>query len=234
MDIRTLVAREADEADFTRLFGLEEGLHPSAFGENTIRIGVADDFMELEQIDPLSLKATQRLVDLIRSCSFGASVNLGHQKCFLAITVAQRVAHADFTLAAVVVPAVVEKIDAFIETRADDANAFLGIRLLAKMIATEPNERDFFLAAAQGSVRNAVPGLQLRGVLLSVCKENGCCRNPEEIPPGNAVVCYVVTFRNWREIWMTWILLAWLIFLVSHNQPLFNCLTPLGRQSICS
>src|SRR6266478_6567613 len=159
MDVRALVAREANEADFARLLRLEDGLHPSAFGKNAIRIGVTDDFMELKQIDPLSLKATQRLVDLTRSRSFGASVNLGHQKCFLPITVAQPVAHADFTLAAVVVPAVVEKIDSLIDARADDANAFLGIRLTTKMIAAEPNERDFFFSAAQGSVGNAVPEL---------------------------------------------------------------------------
>src|SRR6266446_4305028 len=172
MDIRTLVAREADVADLARLLRLQDGLHPSAYGKNAIRVRVANHFMELEKIDPLSLKAAQRLVDLTGSSGFGAPVDLGHQKCFLAITVAQRVAHADFTLAAVVVPAVVEKIDAFIEARADDTNAFLGIRLIAKMIATEPNERDFFFGAAQGSVRNAVPGLRSRRLLPSVGQQN--------------------------------------------------------------
>src|SRR6267143_6516648 len=114
MDVRTLVAREADEADLARLLRLQDGLHSSAFGKNAIRVGVANHFVELEKIDPLSLKTAQRLVDLTRSGRFGASVDLGHQKRFLAVTVAQRVAHADFTLAAVVVPAVVEKIDALI------------------------------------------------------------------------------------------------------------------------
>jgi hypothetical protein len=38
------------------------------------------------------------------------------------------------------VPAVIEKIDSFIESSADDANAFLRIRLFAKVIATEPDE----------------------------------------------------------------------------------------------
>src|SRR6267154_425725 len=159
MDVRALMTREADETDFARLSRLQDGHHSSAFGKNAIRIGVANDFVELEQIDPVSLKAAQRLVDLTGSRSFGAPVNLGHQKRLLAITVAQRIAHADFTLAAVVVPAVVEKIDALIEARADDANAFLGIRLTTKMIAAEPNERDFFFSAAQGSVGNAVPEL---------------------------------------------------------------------------
>ena len=58
----------------------------------------------------------------------------------MAIAVAQGVSHADFTLAAIVVPTVVEKIDPCVETRANDANTLLRIRLFAKMIATEPND----------------------------------------------------------------------------------------------
>src|SRR5882724_1527926 len=146
MDVRTLVACEADEADLARLLRLQDGLHTSAFGKNAIRIGVANHFVELEKIDPVSLKAAQRLVDLTSSGGFSPSIDLGHEKGLLAITVAQGVAHSDFTLAAIVVPAVVKKIDALIEARADDANAFLGIRLFAKMIATKPNKRDFFFA----------------------------------------------------------------------------------------
>src|SRR6266851_3457355 len=140
MDVRTLVSCEADEADLARLPRIQDGLHPSAFGKNAIRVGVANHFVELEEINPVGLKTAQRLVDLACSGGFGAPVDLGHKKGFLAIAVAQRVTHADFTLATVVVPAVVEKIDAFIEARADDANAFLRFRLFAKMIATEPNE----------------------------------------------------------------------------------------------
>jgi len=55
---------EADEADLARLLRLQDGLHPSALGKNAIRIDVANHFMELEKIDPVSLKAAQRLVDL--------------------------------------------------------------------------------------------------------------------------------------------------------------------------
>src|SRR6202011_42655 len=150
MDVRTLVAREADESDLAGLLRLQDRLHPSAFGEYAIRVGIANHFVKLEQVDPVSLEPAQRFVDLISSGSFGAPIDLGHQKRLLAVTVAQRVAHADFTLAAVVVPAVIEKIDALVEARANDANAFLGIRLIAKMIATEPYERNFLFAAAQG------------------------------------------------------------------------------------
>ena len=97
--------------------------------------------MELEQIDSVSLQAAERLVDLGRGGCLCAPIDLGHEKRLLPIAVAQRVAHADFTLAAVVAPAVVEKIDSFIETRSHDANTLLGIRLVPKMVATEPDEQ---------------------------------------------------------------------------------------------
>ena len=101
--------------------------------------------MKLEEINPVRLKAAQGFIDLAYGCGLRAPIDLGHEKCFLTIAVAQRVAHADFTLATVVVPAVVEKIDAFIEALTDYANAFLWIRLFAKMIATKSNEREFSL-----------------------------------------------------------------------------------------
>src|SRR2546421_1659342 len=172
MDIRTLVARETDEANLACLLRLQDGLHPSTFGKNAIRVGVANHFVELEQIEPVSLESAQRLVNLTRGGGFGAPVDLGHEKRFLTIAVAQRVAHADFTLATIVVPAVVEKIDSLIKARADDANACLGIRLTAKVIATEPNERDFFFGAAQCSIRYAIPEFCARGLLVAR-QENG-------------------------------------------------------------
>src|SRR5260370_19939487 len=152
MDVRALVTREADETDFARISRLQDGLHSSAFGKNAIRIGVANDFVELEQIDLVGLKAAQRLVDLTGSRSFGAPVNLGHHKRPLAILVPKRVAHADFPLSAVPVPAIIEKVDTLVEACSDDANAFLGIRLLAKMLATESYKRNSLFAADQGAV----------------------------------------------------------------------------------
>ena len=48
MDVRALVACEADEADLARLLRLQDSLHPSAYGKNAIRVRVANHFMELE------------------------------------------------------------------------------------------------------------------------------------------------------------------------------------------
>src|ERR1700687_225158 len=154
MNVGTFVAGEANVANFAGLLCFAHGFHRSALGKNELRIVVANYFVELQEIDAISLKASQRLADLARSRSFRAPVDLGHEKCFLPIAVAQRVAHADFALAAIVVPAVVEKTDSLIQPGADNANTFLGIRLLAKMIATEADERDFLTGVAQPSIGN--------------------------------------------------------------------------------
>src|SRR5213594_3218908 len=137
MNVRTFVACETDKADLPCLLCLKNGFHRSAFGKNAVRVGVANDFVELQKIDPVGLKAAQRIVDLTCRGGFGAPIDLGHEKRFLPIAVAQRVAHADLTLAAIVVPTVVEEIDPFIQACAHNANAFLSIRLLAKMIAAQ-------------------------------------------------------------------------------------------------
>src|SRR5271169_2747721 len=186
MNVGTLVAGEADITNLPGFLCLQHGLQRSACGKNAVRIGVANHLMKLKEIDSVGLKAAQGLVDLICSSSLGPSVDLGHEKGFLAIAVPQRVAHADFTLAAVVVPAVVEKIDSLIEARAYDANALLRIGLFAKVIATESNERNFLSGAAQRSIRNAIPGFRWRGLLASFRQENGCRREAQKFTPGNS------------------------------------------------
>src|SRR5438445_8353286 len=51
MNIWTLVACETDKTDLARFFGFHDGLHRSAFGENVIRIGIANHLMEAESVD---------------------------------------------------------------------------------------------------------------------------------------------------------------------------------------
>src|SRR5258707_15805908 len=140
MNVGTFVACEANVTNLAGLLCFEHGFPGSACGKNAVRIVVANYFVKLEEIDAIGLQAAQRLIYLVCCGGFRASIDLGHEKRFLPVAVAKRVAHAYFALAAIVVPAVVEKIDSFIQPCADNANTFLGIRLLAKMIATEANK----------------------------------------------------------------------------------------------
>ena len=148
MNLRAFVAGETDETNFAGLLRLQYGLHRSAFCKNTVRIAVANHFMKLEKINPIGLEAYQGVMELAQGRRFRAPVDLRHEKSLLTITIAYGLAHADFTFATVVVPAVAEKIYAFIKTRADDANAFLRVRLFAKMITAESDDLDSLFSAA--------------------------------------------------------------------------------------
>jgi len=54
----------------------------------------------------LGLEPPQRFINLRGRGLLGLAVNFGHEEGFVAVAVAQRLAHADFTVAVVVVPAV--------------------------------------------------------------------------------------------------------------------------------
>src|SRR5260370_33397762 len=101
MNVRTLVTCEADKANLARLLGFQDGFHRSAFGENAVRVGGANHFVQLAEIDPVGLKAAQGLVDLARVGRLIASIDLVHRESLLAMTSVHIVAHAAFTVASV-------------------------------------------------------------------------------------------------------------------------------------
>src|ERR1035437_1096687 len=57
MEIRILVAGEADVAYFARLFRIEHGFHGTALGEDPVGVFQANDFVELHQINVIGLEA---------------------------------------------------------------------------------------------------------------------------------------------------------------------------------
>src|ERR1700680_4586091 len=116
MNVRALVAGETDKTDLARLLGFPDGLD-RAFGKNAVWIRIANHFMKLEQINSVCLQPPQRFIELGCSSSLVSAIDLGHQKGLLAITVAQRLAHSNLALSAVVVPAVIEEIYSFIDSR---------------------------------------------------------------------------------------------------------------------
>src|SRR6267378_2469290 len=103
-------------------------------------------------------EAAKRFVELHGGGFFGLAVDFGHEESLLAVAVAQRLAHADFAGPVVVVPAVVEEVDAAVERGADDADRFLFVGLNPEMPAAQANHGDAFAAAAEPAIRNAVFG----------------------------------------------------------------------------
>jgi len=112
-------------------------------------VGVANDFVKLNQIDPIGLQPAERVVQLLCGGLGVAPINLGHQKYFLAVPVAQGFAHSDFADAAVVIPGVIEKVYTTLDSHSDDSNALsFGDVWPPEMIAANPYNRDFLVRAA--------------------------------------------------------------------------------------
>src|SRR5213595_1549970 len=83
--------------------------------KDTMWIVKPDNFMMLDQIDVVDSKATQRFFKLFARLLLGPSIDLGHHKRTVAVAVTQCPAHAFFTRAIVVVPGVVEEVNASID-----------------------------------------------------------------------------------------------------------------------
>src|SRR5262249_21652489 len=115
VDVRALVPGEADEADLAGLAGRLHRLPRSTRGEDPLWIIEADDLVKLHQIDVVGPEPPEGLVDLLGGGGLGASVDLRHQERALAVSVLERVPHAALALAAVVVPAIVQKGDSAID-----------------------------------------------------------------------------------------------------------------------
>src|SRR5713101_2017662 len=110
MDVRTLVSSEADVADLALLFCFQHGFHPATCAHDSSRVGVSNDFVELQQIDMVGLQTAERFLELLSRGLFCPPINLGHEEGPFPVAVSQCLTHANFTLSAVVVPAVVEEV----------------------------------------------------------------------------------------------------------------------------
>src|SRR5204863_3091521 len=64
----------------------------------------------------------------------------------------QRLSHAHFALAIVVVPAVVEEVDAVVERRANNSDALLLIMLRAEVVSANPDHRHPLAGVSEGAI----------------------------------------------------------------------------------
>ncbi len=162
MNLRIFVA---GEADVTHLAGLLRRQHRRhrAVRKNAVGVFQPDDFVELHQVHMVGLKTLERFINLPGGGRLGAPVNFAHQKRLGAVAVLQRLAHAQFAHAAVVIPAVVQKVDAAIQRRADKADAFGFVVLGADVVAAQADGRDFLARAAQRAIGHFIFRLRAAG-----------------------------------------------------------------------
>src|SRR5207253_6348144 len=95
----------------------------TAFSEVPVRILRPNALVALQEIDDVRLESLERLLDLPGGRGPRLAVDLGHQERSLAVAVPKGFPHADLASPIVVVPGVVEEIDARVNRRPDDAKA---------------------------------------------------------------------------------------------------------------
>src|SRR6267143_5568035 len=195
MDVGTLVPGEPDVADFPRFLRFERRFHCSARCKNAVRIVHANNFVKLQEIDAIGLQSAERLFNLPRSRFLVAPVDFGHQERSLTIAVAQRLAHADFTLTFVVVPAVIEKIDSVVDGGAGDADT---LRLLeprlAKVESAYAYRGNFFPCAAERPMRNFSLGFSGLRVPREAHQHGGTGGDSQKLPASNRCVVTGLAF----------------------------------------
>ena len=186
---RIFVAGEADETDLARLLCFQHGFHGAAFGENAVGVFQTDHFVELHQVDVIGLETLERLVDLAGGFRFGAAVDFGHEEDFVAITVGEGLAHADFTDAAVIVPAVVHEGDAAVDGLADELDGFIFAEAgLADVEAAEADGGDTFAGAAEGPIDHAACGFGFQQLVGGGCSSGHRC-GLEKVSPVHDASC---------------------------------------------
>ena len=112
-----LVAGEADEAHLALLASPAASASAAPSGrEDQVRIVVVDHFVDLPHVEMIGLQAAQRLLQLLHGHIFAAAVraDLGHQDGAVALAL-QRLAQPLLALAVVVIPGVVEEVDAGVD-----------------------------------------------------------------------------------------------------------------------
>ncbi len=142
MDARIFVARETDEAHLARLLGFQRRLEAS-FVEDPIRIVVVHHLVELPQVEMVGPEPAQAFVQVLQRPFVVALAVLRHQEYLVAAAVhAQRLAHHLFGVAVVIIPSVVEEVDALVHGRVHDADGFALVLHRSDMPAAQTYDRD--------------------------------------------------------------------------------------------
>src|SRR5205814_5548167 len=99
--------------------------------------------MKLHQVDAISLESLQGFIDLFGGGIFCAAIDLGHEENLVSVAIAQRFAHADFTAAIMIIPAIIEEGNSAIYRSVNDTDAFV-LRRHANVVTAQADGRNLF------------------------------------------------------------------------------------------
>lgn len=155
VDCRALVSCEADIAQLALLARLQHRLERAAIGEHPAGIVGADDLVELQQVEVVGLQTRQRRLDLAHRRLRGAAVDLGHQEDLAAVAfLRQRAAEPDLAFPAIIVPAIVAKVDAGIETGMHHADGLVVVHpaRLGQVVPAHADKRHRLAGSPQRAI----------------------------------------------------------------------------------
>src|SRR6266849_3793324 len=115
MHPRIFMAGESDVPQLAGLARRDQGGVGPVFVKDSMRIFETKNFMMLDKIDAIDLQTFQRFVELLSRFLFRPAVNLGHDKSLRSIAIAKGFAHASLAPAFVIVPTIIQKVDAAID-----------------------------------------------------------------------------------------------------------------------
>ena len=113
------VSGESDRPHFPLLLSLQQRLSRAARGEDQVRISFVNHFVDLPDVQVIGLQSPQRFFQLLHGHIFAASVSadFGHDHGLVALPF-QRGAQHFFAVTVVIVPGIVEEVDARIHRHA--------------------------------------------------------------------------------------------------------------------
>src|ERR1700687_4910935 len=123
MDVGILLSREADISDLARSLPVDERTIGAFLVEDSMWIVIPQDLVMLHEIDAIGPQPLERLGALPPRFRVRPPVDLRHQKDLLPVAIPERLSHAGLARAVVVVPAVVQEVDATVDGGSNDPDA---------------------------------------------------------------------------------------------------------------
>ena len=166
MDRRVLVAGEAQEADLPLLLGLEGVFDRTPCGEDPVGVVVVDDLVELPEVEMIGAEPAQAVFQVRLGVLGGPAAALGHEEDLVAaVPLRDRLAHALFGAAVVIVPGVVEEGDSLVDRPLDQADAVVFVWMDAAVVASQADHRDGLAGSSerpQGNSRGVLAASRIR------------------------------------------------------------------------
>src|SRR5438132_4976616 len=146
MHVGVLVPRESDVANSTRIASLDQrGVGPLLV-KDPVRVLVPENLVVLDEVDAIDPEPPERFFQLAGRLLLRTAIDLRHEKGLLAVAVAQGLSHADLARPFVVVPAVVEEVDAAVQGRAHDPDGQPLIDVAQAQMPTADADGGYFLS----------------------------------------------------------------------------------------